>query len=267
MPTALFGVDFSGAIDAGRKIWIARLERDDCSLRVISVTRLKDLMPGACDRTTALASLVEFMRSQPEGLFGCDFPFSLPSSLLSSRNWPDFLEDFVQVYPSPDALYEAGRQAGHPRRACDSHARTPFAPTNLRLFRQSWHGISGVLRPLVLSGDAAAIPMQSRKSASRVMMEVCPASTLKALKLYRPYKGSGSDRLAARQRLVHWLSKTGLSFMCDPLPVISEPEGDALDSVLAAFAVARAISAGELDAPPSADAIDEGAVFGCARLR
>jgi hypothetical protein len=75
-PTAIYGIDFSGALDAGRKIWI--------SLAVIKggVLELRDCFQGFSLPNSGrglhdcLAALVTFIASHRNSLFGFDFPMA-----------------------------------------------------------------------------------------------------------------------------------------------------------------------------------------------
>lgn len=245
-----FGIDFSGAVDAGRKIWLAAGHLTGGTLTISSVRRAADLPGGSIDRAAALAALcAQLIAAAPNTVIGCDFPFSLPHSVIPYPTWTDFLARFTDDYPSPAVLYEAGRGIKD-RRETDRLARTPFSPHNLRLYRQTWHGIAQVVRPLVLGGYAHASPMQQHDPHRPALIEVCPASTLKRLGLYHSYKGRGPMLTAARRSLIDVLAGLHVH-LPDALHtiLIEDTEGDALDAVLAAYAAAHA------DLTPSASAL------------
>ena len=71
-----------------------------------------------------------------------------------------------------------------------------------------------------------------------VIIEICPASTLKKQKLYFPYKGEGAGRERGRTRLLQE-SQTKYPLLI-PLEIekkiIADKNGDALDSLIAALA-------------------------------
>jgi hypothetical protein len=233
------GVDFSGAADAGRKIWVAEVEVQAHKSRLVRLRRAADLPGGRVARDAALAALRRFLGSGAASVAGLDAPFSLAAPLIEAAEWETFAATFTTYYPTPEELFAHGQAAGRGvRRATDRPAQTPFAPHNLRLYRQTWHLIDGVLAPLALSGHVRAAPMQPDTGNERpTLIEVCPASTLKMLGLYHPYKGASERYRRARQAILRHI--TALGWLADPelFPaLLGDAEGDALDAALAAFA-------------------------------
>ena len=87
-------------------------------------------------------------------------------------------------------------------------------------------------------------------------MEICPASTLKRESLYRPYKGNSRKHREERARILAVIEQRAPLSLPDTLrsDILNNTAGDALDSVLAVFAVFRA-----LRNPVDAVAVDDGA--------
>jgi len=83
-PRRIFGVDFSGANDAGRHTWICRAHPGRDGIRVESVDPLMDLPGGARGRQEALRSLVPKVLEAPRSAWGFDFPFALPMDVLKA---------------------------------------------------------------------------------------------------------------------------------------------------------------------------------------
>lgn len=253
------GIDFSGGSSAGRKIWLAegtlRGERVD----IDSLRRACDLPGSEPGRDRAIAALREWIAAQPGGtLIGCDFPFSLARAMHGHATWDAFTAAFAHDYPQPEALYEAGRAAGSPVRRADRDARTPFAPHNLRIYRQTYYGIRDVLAPLAAAGQARILPFHDPAADLPALIEVCPASRLKAHGRYQPYKGAGLA--SARARLVDWLTEQDI--MLSPAlraAAVDDPEGDALDSLIAAVCAAHALA--QIAAPVDALSRIEGRVY------
>lgn len=249
-PPIHYGVDFSGAVDAGRKIWIAAITAENDRLRVIDCRQALELPGGAVGREGAIAALRHFITRQSDTdesgtRFGLDFPFSLHRSLIRHPTWEPFARQFADDFPTAQALYEAGQAArialGSPlQRRTDVEARTPFPPHNLRLFRQTYYGIRDLLAPLIADDAARVLPMQPAAAGKPSLIEICPAVTLKRLGLYVSYKGKTPAHAANRERLVTAFETLGL-VISPPVRtlLLSDPEGDALDSVIAAFATAR----------------------------
>ncbi len=147
------------------------------------------------------------------------------------------------------------------KRRTDIEAKTPFSPYNLRLYRQTYYGLRDVIAPLVRERSACVLPMQARRSGLASVIEICPASTLKQMNWYRPYKGRSIQHRAARLTLVRSLQREGVQLATPLKPILwADPEGDALDSVIAAWAAYRARP--QLDQmPPDAVYQREGRVF------
>lgn len=213
----VFGVDFSGGKDAARKVWVTEPGDPPRSFR-----------PGG------ILALRDFIAARADGVFGLDFPFSLPAPLVPDATWVEFALAFGQRYPSAEDLRAACRAAAggrELRRATDVACRTPFSPYNLRLYRQTYHGIRDLLAPLVAAGRACVLPMMKSERGKPWLIEICPASTLKRLGLYEPYKGRAHrDRRACLQ--AHFQPGA-----CLP----DDDDGDALDSLIAAWATRQAL--------------------------
>ena len=215
----IYGIDFSGAKDAGNQIWIAKGVPDGEGLVIEACLRAKELPNSGKDIKVCLAAIVNLVKSNPKAVFGFDFPFGLPTSLVQEITWEDFVLAFPRKYENPEAFQESCREARKGKelkRETDKESRTPFSSYNLRLYKQTYFGISSILSPLVLGDRARILPMQRRKAGKAVVLEICPASTLKASGLYRPYKGKSAVHRAARQTSwivcrVHVLSGSGMN--------------------------------------------------------
>ena len=244
----VYGADFSGAKDAGKRIWVAEGVVHGETLR-ISACHRGDELPGSGEgRDACLAALTDFIRDKGESVFGLDFPFGLPKSLVREEGWEPFIRAFPDRYESPDAFREACRQAAEGRelkRATDADAKTPFSPYNIRLYRQTYYGIRDLLHPLVRDGAAAVLPMQEPLPGRAWLLEICPASTLRRRSLYqRSYKGWESEKRAARVEILETLEGEGALVISDRgvrSDFIENPGGDALDSVIAALTAAKAL--------------------------
>jgi hypothetical protein len=259
----IFGVDFSAAVDAGRRIWLAGAQEDGGGLRVGACLRAEDLPGSGRELEKCLPALRGFIRGLGAVTMGMDFPFGLPRALVSERTWRDFVLTFPQRFPDASALRTHCRMAGsEPRRRTDREALTPFSPCNLRLFKQTYGGIAQVLQPLVKASAVRVLPMQRQSPDCPSLLETCPASTLKGLGVYRPYKGPGAERRRGRLRILQALEAAGLSLDSTGLPevLLDDAAGDALDSVVAAFATWKAVTASS-PAPWADDYALEGYVY------
>ena len=243
MSRRIFGVDFSGAAKAGNFIWLAEARQTSKGLTIASCRRAAELPGGAPNREEALAALRNFIAATPDAIFGCDFPFSLPKSLIKHENWTGFLEGFI--HSDADAFREHCRRqtdGREPKRATDDESGTPWCAFNIRLRHQTFHGLANLLRPLVAQSHAAVLPMQTAHPNRAWIIETCPASVLIGLGHRPPYKGR--KRSSERGALLGELIRRGVFL---PLSedihrtVIENAGGDALDSILAAAAAAAAL--------------------------
>jgi hypothetical protein len=210
---------------------------------------------------------VELIASNPDAVFGCDFPFSLPDFLMQGRSWNQFAEEFGRQFSLPEDFREHCRKLAdgtERRRACDREARVPFAAYNLRIYRQTFYGVRDVLAAAMARQAAAVIPMQDYAINKAWIIEACPASTLKSLSVYRPYKGATKAHRAQRSRILDCLHEAGLIAAVDGrlrAALLTDQGGDALDSVIAAAATARAYKNGRLTKPAEALELIEGRII------
>jgi hypothetical protein len=86
--------------------------------------------------------------------------------------------------------------------------------------------------------------MQRPVSDTAWALEICPASTLKMLRLYSPYKGRTGRHREARSRILNQMMAWGPVDIGDPsirAAVVENHGGDALDSVIAASATFKTV--------------------------
>src|SRR5512136_3120761 len=124
---AIYGIDFSGAKDAGNKIWIAKCVPVGESLLIKECFRARDLPNSGKRVETCLPALVELIKSNQNAVFGFDFPFGLPAPLVKEMTWEQFVLAFPKKYKSPEAFRGACRQAkkgGELKRQTDRESHT-----------------------------------------------------------------------------------------------------------------------------------------------
>ena len=261
---AIYGVDFSGAVNAGAHIWIAQIEQDGERFQVREIVCAASLAGSSAARAEAHSALRTFIAQQRSALFGLDFPFSLHRSQVAAQTWEAFVLDFGRRFPDADAFYrQQGGKGREQRRTTDLETHTPFAPTNLRMVRQTYYGIRDVLAPLVRDGAAVVFPMQALRADTATLIEICPAVTLARLGLRLPgYKGPGAAARSQRERLVAGLKATSIFLAPEQEAlVLDNAGGDALDSIIAALGTAFALRSGATTRAYDDDARIEGVVF------
>jgi hypothetical protein len=251
--STVFGVDFSGGARAGRKIWLAEGRVSTGGLHILQVQPCSELPGSGPLREVCLPALRTLIASRPDATFGVDAPFGLHADLVAEPDWPSFVRAFGRRHPTAEHFRAACREAtgGRERwRRTDKEARVPFTGYNLRVFRQTFHFLRDVVAPLLEDDQVRVRPMQAPAPGRATLVEICPASTLKAEGLYRTYKAESAAHAEARRGMLSAVaSRFGVTFETPQLVerVVADPEGDALDAVLAAVATAKALTAPDAD--------------------
>jgi hypothetical protein len=193
-----------------------------------------------------------FIEDEPAVVIGLDFPFGLPRPLVAESSWKEFVLAFNGRYRSAEAFRDICRtlSARELRRATDRQAHAPWAAWNWRLYRQTYYGIGSVLAPLVREDRVHVLPMDPLDGTRPVLLEICPASTLRRLGLRGlPYKGEASlVKRAARQEILDRLVQCR-HISLDAAPAaraLDDSGGDAVDSIVAAIAAFEAMARGPL---------------------
>ncbi|MCH2375410.1 MAG: DUF429 domain-containing protein [Planctomycetes bacterium] len=230
------GVDFSGAKRPRSKIWVSTWTGRD---------------PATTRNGFSHLDLVETIhRSSSDGrrhFWLIDAPFNLPLEQLETHGvelgWHATL-DWLASFDDPRAWRRACRKVSRvePRREIDRNAHTPFSPINLRMFKQSWHCMVSVVRPLAAESSVLVLPMGLSENQASPLVDVhvwvgesCPSSILRARGWKNTgYKGTNDANRSAREDLVARLQGVnGFDIVDDARrTAIEDPEGDALDSLI-----------------------------------
>ncbi|MBP2031120.1 hypothetical protein J2755_002068 [Methanohalophilus levihalophilus] len=240
--SSFFGVDFSGAKDAGRKIWISHGIESRGLLNLEYCVPLEELA-GTREREECHRFLCEFIASNNDAVFGLDFPFGLPQEITGNQKWEEIILQFPKNYPDAKTFREKCRKQTNNmefKRRSEKEKGAPFSPYNLRLYRQTYYGIRNVIYPLVKQKLACVPPMQNPDPNKPWIAEICPACTLKEMGLYQPYKGKEEAQESQRILIVKRLSE--IKMRLDESikeKAINDSEGDALDSILATLSAYR----------------------------
>ncbi len=266
-PKRVWGVDFSGAKDAGKKIWIAGGQIRRGILEIESCGAARELPGFGTKRDECLAGLCEFVARQGECVFGFDFPFGLPEKLVKEGTWEEFVAAFRKTYADPESFRNACLTAARGRelkRLTDRECQNPFSPYHLKLYRQTYHGIRDILGPIVAKGLACVPPMQKLVPGKPWVLEICPAATLKREGLYLSYKGKTKEHREARRWILEGIERPGgLRIGSQEIreKVLDDSGGDGLDSVIAALAAFRAVLSGEVARRVEKPYVVEGCTF------
>jgi len=233
------GVDWSGAAQAGQKVWAAAVYCSERNPPKLEFVRRPFVGFDAAGVATRFAN---WLASEPFVAAGLDFCFGVSRSHLVKglpRTGPADLGRWIaENYPTPqDFKVALGREG---KRVTDRKCGSPFAPTNLRMFRQAYWGLRALAKSKlsILPWDA---PL-----AEGVVVEILPAHIVKALCPNCRYKGTSSQAKLERQRLLAAIiAAVGITISADnEQTLLNDSEGDALDAVLAAIAAAAAKESG-----------------------
>ncbi len=256
--STVYGVDFSGAKLAGRTTWIARAALRGRGTRrrlhLIELTSLERLC-GSAERERSLAHLVRLIRQSRNALWAIDAPFGLPVEVVgASVTWSEVLR-FVRAWEQDGYALglwclERAKALGGPMhiyRATDRAAKAPFDPYHYRIIYQPFHAMRDVVAPLARVRETAVLPFQYRRlpTARRVLVEACPSSTLKRLRLpHQNYKQPAGGPLSVAHRRTRRAILRGLTPFVEITPtqrrcIARDPGGDALDAVIAAVGALR----------------------------
>ncbi len=255
------GLDWSGSKEAGKKIWQAHLDVDASSRIVLK--RLDRPFLANPEPSKVRAGFARWFAGLNAQVVGMDFCFGLEKSharlicAAASVQPATTLEPvqlgslIVRLYPSAEDL----RTACGPerKRKTDVAAGSPFAPTNLRMFRQTWLGLSC----LATLSNASIAPWAS--AGDTVIVEVLPALVARSLGSDGGYKGRSTEARNGRQVLTTTIERLVSLAPPDRQTLVDDVEGDAIDAVLAGLAALRAHREGF--APPPSAVLDEGWIY------
>ncbi|HAN30270.1 MAG TPA: hypothetical protein DCQ06_01610 [Myxococcales bacterium] len=248
----IFGVDFSGAQQAGRTLALAEgvLVHDRLTIERVSLGR--DLPNSGLARKRCYDALGQLIAEQQPAVVGIDAPLALPATMMrelspSSTDWVT-ASAAIAAMTDPYALRQWCRaRSAKPelKRVTDRHAQTPMSPYNLRVVAQTW-GAARLLEPMLRSGQCVVWPCQPIENGAVVFVESCPASLLLRVGQRVAYKRR--EHTAARKDIVAQLlaAKWGLPFidLADSSAIIEDQGGDLLDSVMCAWLAARQLQSG-----------------------
>ena len=241
----IYGVDFSGAKDAGRKVWIAKGEIIDKHLYIDKCSRITEFIGVNKELDATLNGLTELISSQTDAIFGLDFPFSVPGALMKTdTNWSDFVKRFPGMFPTAEVFKDKciiASDGWELKRCTENESSAPMSAYNLRLYKQTYHGICRVLFSLVDNEAAVILPMGLPMPGKPWVVEVCPRSTIKTrFRSYGlvDYKQTGETQKHERFQLIDWIKAQKVTISEDLIDkIIADGQGDAIDSVIAAVAV------------------------------
>lgn len=245
MGQTIIGIDFSGAQDAGRHIWITEGTINGSVLDVTTCKQATDYFDCSAAQGTVYQYLVELIVQQQDATVGIDCPFSIPKAafdtIFTVSRWEAFITSPRWGNLNPNTFQ------GQCKNVCGNALRDTEAvhradcPYSQRVYKQLFYGIRDVLEPLVQRGVSVA-PMVDAGSNVTVL-ETYPAATLARGDQFFATRYKGRSGTTARRRhnvqeLSH-LTAIDLGTISQQ-KVIDDTDGDALDSLIAALATFKA---------------------------
>ena len=249
----LHGVDFSGASEPGESVWLTTAEPSSNGIQVTACRSAREAF-GITDRAEVLAALRSFPGDGE--VMGVDASFGLPRPVLPDRiagsdDWRESVRWVAEEYAEADALAAQtdwkDRARGSDADGVELKRRTDGptganSPYSFITRYQTFHAMRDLLAPVL--GSVSVEPMIPGDGPT--LIEVYPAGTLRSLGVPdRKYKEPGSEARERRERILAGLRAWGVT-----LPeefegrVLEDADGDALDSLVAAVATARAVESG-----------------------
>ena len=225
----LHGVDFSGASDGGSG-GIRVAERELGNPHPISAVR-------RMHRAGLRQAILDSREDGEQHFWLIDAPFGVARETLEAcgigASWRETADWFTRS-GNPREWRRAVRAHTRKevRRTADRVARTPMAPMNLRVFKQTWTAVTELLLPLSESGVRVEPLVGPRSSV--VVSEGCPASVLSRMGgLTRGYKGKGDPPRERRLEILRLLARRGVKVNEAVAEVcLADEQGDSLDAVI-----------------------------------
>jgi len=239
------GIDFSGAQDAGKKIWIAEGTVSSGTLKLSQCNQASDIFDRT-DKMPVFKRLVDWINSLGAATVGIDFPFGVPkvvaNAMFQANSWTKFVNRPLWSGLNPDQFRKQCQNL------CKSEVRDTDAvhradcPHSQRIYKQTFHGIRDILRPL-LNRNVSVAPMAN--NGDPTILETYPSATLaREDSLFAArYKHSSSprNRLTRNVQALSGIQDLDVSTIPDS-KIIDNRGGDALDSIIAALATFRAVN-------------------------
>ncbi len=91
----IYGIDFSVAQDAGKKIWIAEGLIKTDSLLIEDCSGAGDLPNSGNELDICLPASKDFIKENQDAALGLDFPFGLPYVLVEQESWKETINKLI----------------------------------------------------------------------------------------------------------------------------------------------------------------------------
>lgn len=240
----IVGIDFSGAMNAGKHIWVSTGSVSGGALRLSSCERASSLFSSKHSKRKIFGELVDWIDSLQGATVGLDFPFGVPEDVANivfhATSWEEFMNSGSWRGLTPDRFRDQCTNFSHNELRDTDAIHRADCPHSIRIYKQTFHGIKDVLRPLN-ERDVSIAPMVRNRDTT--VLETYPAATL--ARDDDLYASRYKNRASTRERRVH--NVNALSRLQDldisgieTSKIENDSRGDAMDSVVAALATFRA---------------------------
>ena len=250
------GVDWSGARDAGSKVWAARITFGGAPRATLDA--VWQPFGRGLGAAGVAEQFIEWLNNESFNVAGLDFCFGVSRQHAPAGmpiTGPSAVGQWLaENYATPEEFKLAlGPEL---KRETDHFRNSPFAPSNLRMYRQTYWGLRA------LAGLTDPVPPWDQPNG-RAVVEVLPAHVVSVLCAPCSYKGRDQDSRTQRERLLG-VVRTACRLNVaagDEEIILGDTNGDAMDAVLAAVAAASARDAGFAGVPAGVFGTPEGWIF------
>ena len=238
------GIDFSGAKNAGKHIWISTGTESSGTLQISNCEKASDFFAVRDDKHRVFRELVDWIDSLNGATIGIDFPFGVPEVIaevvFGAKSWLKFVNSSHWSALTPDRFREQCVNFSKSELRDTEAMHRADCPHSIRIYKQTFHGIRDVVKPLLQRGVSIA-PIVNRGNTT--VLETYPAATLareNGLFAAR-YKSREStrDRRKHNAHALSNLSDLDISSI-PPAKIVDDQRGDAMDSLVASLATFRA---------------------------
>jgi len=237
----IYGIDFTSAPSCTKPITCAVSKLQDNHLRVQDCLKLENF-----------GDFEAFLRLKGPWLAALDFPFGLPSKLISHLNWPEEWQDYVQIILSMGKKEFEGtlKRYGESRARGDKlHLRTTDvlagARSPMMLYRVPVGKMFFEGATRLLEANVSILPCRPMAN-SRIVVESYPALVARKFIGKQSYKSDEPGKQTKDREMARWEIVNGLRSseivklyalrveLSDEISerLVEDPMGDELDAVL-----------------------------------
>lgn len=237
----ILGIDFSGAQDAGRHIWITEGTVQQGTLDISTCEQATAYFNCSADQDTVYQNLVDMIDQKQNATIGIDFPFAIPevaiNVVFNENRWDNFAESQRWSNLDPENFRDQCTNMCHNELRDTDAIHRADCPHSIRVHKQTYYGISEILEPLLQRNVSVAPLINTNRNVT--VLETYPAATLaRENNLFASrYKTRSSTKDRRRHNVQELAQHPNLNLSnISTRKIIDNTAGDALDSMVAALA-------------------------------